>query len=305
MFFGPLQITGITVNCVCILVSIFNVTLTSEEVFAHGIKHHIGSLLHMVFYLISMCALTVTSFVTEEVAYHTSADKTPLLILRIGYSLFYFFFVLAVAGITLTTLQRFDTVIPRTPSRFHVWRMRLLYSFHATVSLAALVCNTYGSAMLTYTIGEHSMLIWSNAIFLVWWFMIEFSVSYILLNSLLGNRIDMIKSVLNSSAVTVLNNPRPSNVNIIPREKGKMSIDSSKYHHDVAMKQIRLNRLIFYLRICFMYNLVSMILYVVGFILLDSNTAGFNLVNYSGSLVIALYLTFFVYQKNVVAMIYQ
>lgn len=255
--FNPLKIIVVFTVVLCILVSLFNILLVIREMMHLGIKARIYTLLYMIAYLLSMLVFEVRSI---YIGYN---DNIPFALV----SLPTFFFDLALAGICLLSLIKFDKVLPHELNiTRHEYKMKIIYSLHAVICLVTLAFPFIAYfAGMSQTYPKYFVIF-----FLAWGIGLEISISYTFLRALL---------------------------------KGRQGLTSSGLGKDDKLKD--LNAMVFYIRVSYGVLFTLLVIYLGSGVLIMNNLITQDFVDAWGSLCVACYFTVYCHQKRIISKIYK
>lgn len=253
--FTLLKIVVIPILAVCILLSFMNVILVGKEMTRIGVVSRIFTMIYMISYLISMCVWISRATLAGH------QDDVPYICLVFPT----FFFNIALGGICLQSLIKFDKVLPRAVNATHLWKMKFLYSMHAIVCLVTLAFPFAAYAL------QVDPKLFPNILtaFNVWVVILEISISYQFLRTLLARR---------------------------------QCLSNSIKEDQVKIKY--LNAMVFYIKLSYVLIVAFLVLYVGSGSLITAKIISQDLADSVAAVVVNFYFTGYIRQKNIISKIY-
>lgn len=262
-------IFGIAVCGIACFISIFNIAFIIYEIQKVGLRNRFSLLTLTFSYLIAMLALFSSFFIDVN-------TKESRLYHQISNTLNAFFFTVSLSGICLLSLIKFDKVLPRAQSKSHLWKMRIIYSLHAIISLTTITIQTYTSITKFYIIGKYTYQMFIMLFFISWCSILELTISFIFLNALLMRRMNLVQTIKTASTT------------MTPETKIK-----------------NLNTMMTVFRVVYGIGLFMVLCYVSGYLILVHFKITTVMLGTLGSSMLASYFTVVCRQKSIITKIFE
>lgn len=254
--FATMIVVVIIIVCLCVLVSILNIALVGKEMMLAGVKARVWTLFYMITYLFSMVIFLVR-------AVYRGYDGP------IAFALMFlptFLFNIALGGICLLSLIKFDKVLPHAVDAKHAVKMKVLYASHALLTLITLAFPF----VLYFMNVDDTLSLYVVTVFRIWVVILEISISYSFLRSLL---------------------------------KGRQNLTSTTKAN--KEKLVVLNSMVLYIRASYGIIFALFCTYLGCGALIASKMISQDLADACGCLCVALYLTIYCHQKRIISKIYK